>query len=45
MERHMEILVGYGIVIQTERILGYYWYHLSMVTRAGLSYGTPFKGR
>ena len=37
----MEILVGYEVLLQTERILRYYWDHISMVNRAGHYYGTP----
>ena len=40
----MEIIVGYVIVPQMERILRYYWNHLSMVERVGRYYVTPFKG-
>ena len=43
-ERCMDILMVYGVCPQTERILQYYWDHLSMVARAGCYYGTPFKG-
>ena len=39
----MEISVGYGVGPRMERILRYYWDHLSMVVRAGRYYGTPFK--
>ena len=40
----MEIIVGYGVGPQTERILHYYWDHISMVARVGNYYGTLFKG-
>ena len=40
----MEIIVGYGVGPQTERILHYYWDHISMVARVGHYYGTLFKG-
>ena len=43
-ERCTEIIVGYGVGPRTERILRYYWDHLSMVARKGHYYGTPFKG-
>ena len=39
----MDIIVGYGVGSQTERILRHYWDRLSMVTRAGRDYGNPFK--
>ena len=41
----MEIMVGYGIGPQTERILQYFWDHLYMVARAGSYCGTLFKGQ
>ena len=40
----MEILVGYEVLLQTERILRYYWDHISMVARVGRYCVTPFKG-
>ena len=40
----MEIMVGYVIGLHKERILRYYWYHLSMVERVGRYYSTPLKG-
>ena len=40
----MDIIVGYGVGPWTERILRYYWDHLSMVTRTGSYYSTLFKG-
>ena len=40
----MEIMVGYGIVPQMERILQYYWKNLYMVERSGRYYGTLLKG-
>ena len=39
----MEILIGYGVKLRTERILKHYWDHLSIVARAGHYWGTPFK--
>ena len=39
----MEIIVGYGVVPRTEKILWHYWDHLSMVDIARLYYNTPFK--
>ena len=39
----MEILMGYGVGPQKERILQYYWDLLSMVFRVGRYYGTHFK--
>ena len=40
----MEIMVGYVIGLHKERILRYYWDHLSMVERVGRYYSTPLKG-
>ena len=40
----MDILVGYGVGPQIERILRYYWDRLSMVAISGSYYGSPFKG-
>ena len=42
-ERHMDILVRYGVVQRMEKIIRYSWYHLSMVARSGCYYVTPFK--
>ena len=44
-ERCVDILMGCGVGLWTESILHYHWYHLSMVTRAGCYYRTPFNGR
>ena len=40
----MDILAGCGFSLKKERILCYYWDHLSMVSRSGGYYITPFKG-
>ena len=40
----LEILEGYGVGPRTRRILQAYWRRLTMVARAGGSYGTGFKG-
>ena len=40
----MEIIVGYGVSPWMERIIRYYWDHLSLVARAGYYYSAPFKG-
>ena len=44
MERCLEIIVGYGVGLQTERILRYYWDHLYMVSRVGRYYGIKLNG-
>ena len=40
-DRCMDIVVGYKVGPQTERILRYYWYHISKVARAGGYCGIP----
>ena len=40
----MDILVGYGIIPWTERLLCLYWDFLMMVDRVGQYYGVPFQG-
>ena len=36
----MEILVGYGLVPQMERLLCNYWYRLTMVSQSGRYFGS-----
>ena len=43
-ERCMEIMAGYRIGLQTERIIKFYWEDLPIVEIAGQYYGAPFKG-
>ena len=43
-ESFMEILVGYNIGPQTERVIRIYWDHLLVGDQVGLYYGTPFQG-
>ena len=41
--QYMEILLGYGIGLQTERLLHLYWGHLLMVTQVEQYYGAPLQ--
>ena len=43
-ERCMDIMVAYEVVLQMELLIRIYWEGLTMVSRAGLYYGSPFKG-
>ena len=43
-DRCLEILVVYGVVLRTIRLLRTYWDRLNMVARAGGYFGLPFKG-
>ena len=40
----LEIIAAYVVIPRTLRILQTYWYHLTMVARAGGYFGLPFKG-
>ena len=42
--RCLEILEGYGVSPKARRLLTSYWHRLTMVARAGVSYGTAFEG-
>ena len=42
--RCLEILEGYGVRPKSRRLLTKYWRCLTMVARAGVYYGTSFRG-
>ena len=42
--RCLEILEGYGVGLSTRRLLTTYWRRLTIVARAGGSYGEVYKG-
>ena len=43
--RCLEILEGYGVGPNARRLLKTYWRRLTMMSRAGGYYCTPFKGK
>ena len=44
LDRYLVIMAAYRVGTRTLQLLWKYWGHLTMVTRAGGYFGTPFKG-